>query len=374
MDNTTLLFVDDEEKILRSLNRVFIDEPYETISVNLAEQVMDVIDQHQIQVVLLDITMPNLNGYDICKKIKSSKKGELIQVILLSGHCDIDARLKGYQAGADDYITKPFDNAELKAKVEVQLRLREALSKLASQNNELEERVQQRTEQITETRDLTVFAMAKLAESRDPETGEHLERLRYYSQILARHLVYNGAYQDEIDELFLENMYRASPLHDIGKVGIPDTILLKPARLNYNEFEIMKQHTIIGGETLKIAAEHSNSGDFLLMASDVALYHHEHFDGSGYPNGLKAFSIPLSARIVALADVYDALTSVRVYKSAFDPTVAKSMIELEKGKQFDPKIVEAFCSGWDEFLGVRGLESNCLTDFIDIQISNNLRR
>jgi len=229
----------------------------------------------------------------------------------------------------------------------------------------LEHLVKERTEDIVSTRDLTVFALAKLAESRDPETGYHLERMRDYSQILAKYLSKEGPYQEQITEKFLKNLYRSSPLHDIGKIGIPDTILLKPDQLSTDEFEIMKRHTLIGEKAIKAIAEHGRSGDFLTMAVKITRSHHERFNGSGYPDGLIGANIPLSARIVALADVFDAITSVRVYKSASEPVVAKSMIENETGKHFDPVVVEAFCACWDDFLKVANLGNNCGSGLVE---------
>jgi putative two-component system response regulator len=212
--------------------------------------------------------------------------------------------------------------------------------------------VQQRTAETVATRDITVFVLAKLAEYRDPETGEHLERMRSYTQVLAMHLAQEGPYTKQIDEHFLEDLYRSSPLHDIGKVAIPDAILLKPARLAPDEFEIMKRHTVIGAEALEHAAQHSSYGGFLAMGALIARYHHERFDGSGYPEGLAAQEIPLAARIVGLADVFDALTSVRVYKEAIEPKVARVLIEEQRGAHFDPAVVDAFLARYDDFLRI----------------------
>lgn len=223
---------------------------------------------------------------------------------------------------------------------------------IANMIQEREERLQeheQRLREQKETRDITVFSLAKLAESRDPETGAHLERIRSYSHILATTLRELGHFADEIDDEFLESLYLSSPLHDIGKVGIPDVILLNPGRLSTSEFEIMKRHTTIGAEALDEAAKRSGSGGFLKMAVQIALCHHERLDGDGYPAGLAGDDIPLPARIVALADVYDALTSVRVYKAAFEPGVAKKMIEQQEGKQFDSVVMGAFRAAYDRF-------------------------
>lgn len=218
--------------------------------------------------------------------------------------------------------------------------------------SEMMEAIKQRTAEIVETRDVTVFALAKLSESRDPETGAHLERMRAYAQILGEQLAAEGPYTDQIDERYLEDLYRSSPLHDIGKVGIPDAILLKPGRLSAAEFDIMKAHALIGSEALETVTKHGKSAGFLAMAVDITKRHHERFDGTGYPDGLSGQDIPLSSRIVGLADVYDALTSVRIYRSALAPEVSRSMIEQDRGKHFDPVIVDAFIARWEDFLNV----------------------
>jgi response regulator RpfG family c-di-GMP phosphodiesterase len=220
------------------------------------------------------------------------------------------------------------------------------------QNSELGRLVRSLATELTVTRDAAVLALAKLAESRDNEIGGHIERIRAYSQVLAEHLSQHGPYQDQVDEHFLADLYRSSPLHDIGKVGIPDSVLLKPGRLTPQEFSLMQRHTDIGADALAQAARDSGYTGFLIMAADVARFHHERFDGKGYPRGLAGQQIPLAARIVALADVYDALTSPRIYKNAYDPYVARRMILEESGKQFDPAIVEAFEANFHRFLEI----------------------
>jgi putative two-component system response regulator len=225
--------------------------------------------------------------------------------------------------------------------------------KLENHSNELSLRLQQRTVEILGTRDVTVFALAQLAESRDPETGDHLKRMREYAQLLAEHLASEGPYVDEIDEEFLSDFYRSTPLHDIGKVGIPDKILLKPGALTVQEFDIMKRHTLIGAEALEKAARISPFGGFLHMAANVARYHHERYDGSGYPVGLRGNQIPLVGRIAALADVFDALTSNRVYRGAMPIEQARQIIEQDSGTHFDPVVVEAFRFCFDDFLEIK---------------------
>lgn len=244
-------------------------------------------------------------------------------------------------------LKKPFDNMEVR-------QMACALTEKWELLNQLEALVQERTTQIAETRDVAMFVIASLAESRDPETGEHLERIRSYSHILAEELRRDSAYSEWIDDKFISDLYRSSPLHDIGKVGIPDCILLKPGSLTDEEFEIMKEHSTIGSDALGKTIRTVTNAGFLEMAADIAKYHHERFDGSGYPEGLKGKEIPLAARIVAVADVYDALTSSRVYKPAFRPEISYMMICQESGKHFDPVIVDAFIRKHDDFLQVRG--------------------
>jgi putative two-component system response regulator len=245
-------------------------------------------------------------------------------------------------------LKKPFDNTEVR---QMACSLTEKWELL----NRFDALLQERTAQITETRDTAVFVLASLAESRDPETGEHLERIRSYSHILAEELKKNSPYSEFIDSNFMEDLYRSSPLHDIGKVGIPDSILLKPGSLTDEEFELMKQHSIIGAEALGSTMSNVSGSSFLKMAAEVARYHHEKFDGTGYPDGLKGQEIPLAARIVALADVYDALTSSRVYKPAFRAEIAYMMIKEERNRQFDPIIVDAFIARYSDFLQILNL-------------------
>jgi putative two-component system response regulator len=233
------------------------------------------------------------------------------------------------EAGADDFISKPF----VKEDLIVRMRAGERILSF-------------------ETRDVVIFSMAKLAESRDPETGKHLERIRYYAQVIAQALETNNNFSGEIDKQFIDNIYLSSPLHDIGKVGIPDCVLLKPSRLDDEEFNLMKSHTNIGFQTLNEALTKYPQADYLRMSAEIALSHHEKFDGSGYPNGLKGNEIPLSAQIVAIADVYDALTSNRVYKSAFSHNVAKGIIIEESNTHFNPEMVDAFLSKENEFMEI----------------------
>jgi putative two-component system response regulator len=271
--------------------------------------------------------MPGMCGLELCRRIRQRQANAYIYVILLTAKQRTEDIVEGLNAGADDYITKPFQPKEL----EVRLRTGERILSL-------------------ESRDLTIFALAKLAESRDPETGAHLERMREYCRVMAEELAAAEHPLDEIDGDFVQMIYMTSPLHDIGKVGIPDHILLKPGPLNEQEFEIMKQHTVIGGQTLDALALTHPEARFLLLARDIAWTHHEKFDGSGYPRGLAGDEIPLCGRIVAVADVYDALTSKRVYKPAYGHEMAFDVIRDGRGSHFDPQVVNALLNRKDEIL------------------------
>ena len=246
-------------------------------------------------------------------------------------------------------LKKPFDPIELRQVAAAQTS-RWNLSRKVDQNTQLlETRVNERTQEINETRDLVFFTLARLAESRDPETGHHLERIEGYCRLLVEWLSQNGPYQEILTPRTCEMICRSSILHDIGKVGIPDNILLKPARLTSDEFEIMQEHARIGAEALEDSALKSSSCEFLATAAEIARYHHEKFNGSGYPHGLAGDKIPLSARIVAVADVFDALTSERIYKSAMPAEEARMMIIAESGEHFDPEVVAAFIAQWNKF-------------------------
>ena len=318
------------------------------------EECLTLVPTFKPQLVLLDVMMPGIDGYEACRQIKSSAIGDFVQVILVSGKGSVAERVTGYEAQADDYVVKPFDHEELLSKVRVQFRLWDAQrqvtiakDQLESYASGLEELVSVRTKQLTATQDMAVFALAHVADSRDPETGEHLHRMRRYAQMIAEELADHGPYAELVDQRFLEDLYRSSPLHDIGKVAVPDSILQKPGRLTPEEFEAMKQHVIVGGETLEMARNQVGTGTFMDMAADIARYHHERFDGSGYGAGLRGQDIPLSARIVALADVYDALTSRRVYKPPYSPDTAREIIVRDSESHFDPVIVDAFVARFD---------------------------
>ena len=303
---------------------------YEVSTARDGTEALAVLQDGDIRMVVSDWVMPVMDGVELCKRIRNGILDGYVYVILLTARDRTEDLVEGLSAGADDFVRKPFEPAELYSRIKVGERI---LS--------------------LETRHVAIFAMAKLAESRDPETGLHLERIREYSRILAQYLSSQEGFRDQIRPGFVEDIYLTSPLHDIGKVGIPDCVLLKPGRLSNAEFETMKAHTVVGGNTLGAALRSYPGVEYLDMAKEIAFRHHERFDGTGYPDRLAAEQIPLCGRIVAVADVYDALTSKRVYKEAFMPDIARSIILEARGTHFDPRVVDAFILHEQAFLAAK---------------------
>jgi len=326
-----ILIVDDNEVALEMLKATLTQAGYEVITASNGREALERLqDGCSCRLIVSDWEMPEMNGIQLCQAVRSGELPAYVYIILLTARDRPDERVAGLTAGADDFIVKPFNPAELLARV----RTAERVLSL-------------------ETRDVAIFAMAKLAESRDPETGAHLERVRGYARVLAQQIAGMEKFRKQVPESYVPLIYQTSPLHDIGKVGIPDSVLLKPGRLSDREFEIMKMHTTIGAQTLEAALKQFPGVKFLEMARDITISHHERFDGTGYPHGLKGEAIPLAGRIVALADVYDALTSKRVYKGTFTHDVAKSIMLQETSSHFDPGIVEAFLACEAQFIAIR---------------------
>ena len=323
-----ILIVDDDVMSLEMLRHALTRAGHEVVTAGNGREALAIVRGGSCRAVISDWEMPEMTGVELCRAIRAQDASGYVYVILLTarGHKDV---VEGLSAGADDFMSKPFNPAELG----VRLRIGERILSL-------------------ETRDLTIFAMAKLAESRDPETGAHLERVCNYSRVLAQCLSAQPKFAREVDAGYVRLIYLTSPLHDIGKVAIPDCVLLKPGRLSDREFAIMKEHTTLGARTLDAALKEHPEAKFLRMAREIAASHHERYDGTGYPNLLKGPDIPLCGRIVALADVYDALTSKRVYKAAFTHDVARSIILGDKGTHFDPDMVDAFLACEGQFIEI----------------------
>lgn len=282
------------------------------------------------RLVVSDWEMPYMSGIELCRRIRKDFGGRYIYIILLTSRKGSANVVEGLGAGADEFLSKPFDADEL------YLRLRVAQRILS-----------------LESREMTIFSLAKLAESRDPETGVHLERMREYCRVLAQQLSQHSSHAAEMGGDYVQLIYLTSPLHDIGKVGIPDSVLLKPGKLTPEEFEVMKTHTEIGANTLSALVDVNPDAKYLRMARDIAWTHHERFDGTGYPRGLVGSDIPLCGRIVAVADVYDALTTRRVYKPAFTHEKAREIILEGSGSHFDPEIVQAFLEVEPDIIRIR---------------------
>lgn len=340
LERGRLLVVDDNEMNRDLLSRYLRRQGH---TVELAEhglEALEMIGAGAFDLVLLDIMMPGMDGYEVCRRLKSAGQTRDIPVLFLSAMAELKDKTLGFQVGAVDYITKPFDFLEVKARVETHLSLAFARKSLANQNAILEERVRERTREIAETQKEIIIRLGLATEVRDTDTGMHVRRIQGYTMVLAERC---GLSREESELLAL-----ASTLHDIGKIGIPDNILLKPGRLDDAEMTVMKTHTTVGARSL----ENSNAR-LIEMARITALTHHERWDGKGYPQGLAGEDIPLAGRIVCIADVFDALTAKRPYKDAWPVEKAVRVIKEGSGTQFDPGLIEIFMDCLPQILAVR---------------------
>lgn len=325
-----ILVVEDDAICGDILENFLIELGYDVARATNGRDAFNLLRDDDYRIVISDWEMPQMSGIDLCRRVRARPFSAYVYFILLTSRGGAENLITGLNAGADDFLTKPFQPDELR----IRLRAAERIVTL-------------------ENRDLLIFSLAKLAESRDPETGAHLERIREYCRILGDQLSRHGKYCGQIDADYVRTLYQTSPLHDIGKVGVPDYVLLKPGRLTPEEYEIMKQHAELGSQTLDAALRAQPKAEYLRLARDIAWSHHEHYNGKGYPRGLAGEEIPLCGRIVALADVYDALTTKRVYKPAYSHETAREIIIEGRGEQFDPEVVDAFLLREDDFTHVR---------------------
>ncbi len=303
--------------------------------------------------ILLDIMMPGMSGYDVCKILKDDPKTRHIPIIFLTAMTATEDEKKGLEMGAADFITKPINPPIVMTRVATQLQVKAAADFLKDQNAYLEAEVAKRTEELSAVQDVTIMAMASLAETRDSDTGNHIRRTQYYVKALAEKLSTHYRFRDYLSGKAIDTLFKSAPLHDIGKVGIPDRILLKPGKFTPEEFEIMKSHTSLGRDAIVRAEQQLNlKVDFLNCAKEIAYYHQEKWNGSGYPTGASGDAIPISARLMAVADVYDALISRRVYKDGMTHEKAVGILVEGKGSHFDPDIVDAFLALQDEFRAI----------------------
>ncbi|MDM8515456.1 response regulator [Desulfobacterales bacterium HSG16] len=354
-----ILIVDDMEANRDILNDLLITSGYTPILAENGSLAMAEIKKQPPDIVLLDIMMPVMDGYEVLDRIKSDSDLRHIPVIMISAFDETESVVRCIRNGAEDYLIKPFNPTLLNARISSCLerkrmhdREQEYLIKIEGYNKNLKKIVREQVEEIAAGQMSTIFAMAKLAESRDPETGEHLLRMREYVKIVAQKLQRVSRYTQTINDDFIKNIFEAAPLHDIGKVGVADKILLKPGRLLQEEFDLMKQHTTIGANQLREVYQQHPKNDFVRIGIEIAGSHHEKWDGNGYPLGLVGEKIPLAGRILAIGDVYDALTSKRVYKDAYSHEKSKKIILKDSGGHFDPDIVEAFVAAEYEFIDI----------------------
>jgi putative two-component system response regulator len=352
-----ILLIDDDPVVLEALNECLRPHYQTRIATNGQKGLELARMQPQPDLILLDVELPDMKGYAVCAALKRASLTNPIPVMFLSSHTDVKDITHGLGLGAVDYVTKPVAPPILLARVQTHLRLREAHEWLQDQNAHLESLVSKRThdleartQELQHSQDLTIFALGSIAETRDNETGNHIYRTSAYVEVMARRLAARSAWQDAMTANDWEMIWKSAPLHDIGKVGIPDHILMKPGKLTAEEFEIMKRHPVLGRDAIRSAEIRVKSdGSFLRVASEIAYGHHERWDGKGYPQGIGGDEIPLSARLMALADVYDALISKRIYKPAMSHTAAVEIIREGRGSHFDPEVLDTFLDLTDEF-------------------------
>ena len=355
-----ILIVDDVEANRERL----VDEiellghqSYEAVN---GAQALERLEEKTPDLILLDLMMPVLDGHGVLEAMSKHPLWSRIPTVVISGMDDMDSVIRCLEKGATDYLVKPIKGRLLRARIEnclatVRMRKQDEELRLitSAYNVELEGKVSAQIQEIADAHISTIFALSTLAESRDPETGAHLERMREYCRLLAQALCEYTRFRSEIDDRFVVNIYAASPLHDIGKVGIPDDVLLKAGKLTDEEFGVMQRHSVIGADTLRRVTSRYANNAFLQMGIEIAQSHHERWNGRGYPEGLSGESIPLSARILALCDVYDALTCKRCYKEAFSHEKSTEIILADRGQHFDPDIADVFASIQGQFDEIR---------------------
>ena len=338
-EQNKILVVDDSTVIIQLMDDILTEAGYSVDFCMSGEEAVELLDTQEFDLILLDVVMPGIDGFETCKKILSKTPDALI--IFVTGLNNDDSIKKAFDVGGVDYITKPLKEIEVISRVKTHIELGQHRKGLHEENINLEEHIREKTHDFFDAQKTTILTLATLAELRDNETGAHIIRTQNYVKVLTDYLLQEGIYED-LTEDDAENMIFAAPLHDIGKIGIRDAILLKPAQLTADEFEIMKTHTTLGKEAFEKSKGSIGSSSFFECAQDIVYSHHEKWDGSGYPQSLSGEAIPLSGRIMAVADVYDALISKRCYKKPFSHEISKDIIIESSGSHFDPKIVEAF--------------------------------
>ncbi len=346
----TILIVDDTPENLTVLGELLQPAYRVRVAVSGQRALRIAVSEPKPDLILLDVMMPGMDGYVVLDILRQDVRTRDIPVIFVTAMDTTQDEQLGLDLGAVDYITKPIRPAIVLARVHTQLELKRARDCLRDQNSFLEAEVAQRMGENLLIQEVSIHALAHLAETRDPETGNHLRRTQEYVRTLARYLQPHPRFAHFLSDRNIETLARSAPLHDIGKVGIPDHILLKPGKLTPDEWEIMKTHARLGSDAIEQAERDVDQPvEFLVLAKEITRWHHERWDGGGYPDGLAGDEIPISARLMTLADVFDALICRRVYKPPMPFTQARDMIAAERGRQFDPDVTDAFLSIFDAF-------------------------
>ena len=347
-----ILLVDDNTANLQVLRETLDGSGYKLLIAKNGKTALEIARKTRPGLILLDIMMPEMDGYEVCRKLKSDAATLRIPVIFLTAMADAEDEAKGLALGAVDYITKPINPALVRARVANHLELKRY-------QDHLEHLVWMKTREVQLTQAVMIESLATLAEYRDPETGGHIKRTQNYVKALAAHLKGHARFREVLDEETIELLYLSAPLHDVGKVGVRDNILLKTGRLDDAEFEQMKKHTLLGEEALRLTEQKLGRSTFLRHAREIAGSHQEKWDGSGYPRALKEEEIPVSGRLMALADVYDALISKRVYKPPMPHEKAVAIIREGRGTHFDPDVVDAFLALEETFRNIALTFADC---------------
>jgi putative two-component system response regulator len=346
-----LLIVDDSRTDSMLLCNMLKD--YELLTAFDGVEALEVLDREKdIDIMILDLNMPRMNGFEVLETIQKNPQYHNVATLILTNYNEIDNEIRGLELGAVDYIRKPLNMRSLIKRIELHSNLKSIQKALEQHNFVLENAVQERTRELNLTRDVTIQALIGLLEIRDIESSNHTRRTQWMMKALCDHLCTVPPFNAILTDAYIAELFSTSPLHDIGKVGIPDCILLKPGKLTPEEFEIMKKHTTYGVDALKQAGHGSTTLSFIRTAIEIVGAHHEKFDGSGYPSGFSGKDIPLPGRLMAIVDVYDALVSQRVYKPAFPHQTALSIISGERGKQFDPDLADAFLEIEDQIQAI----------------------
>jgi putative two-component system response regulator len=337
-----VLVVDDERFYIDVLVQLLSNDYEVLVAKNGPQAIKRAGSKNSPDLILMDILMPDMDGYEVCQHLKHNSLTRKIPIIFLTAKSEEQDELKGFELGAVDYITKPISPPLLKSRVKTHI-------SLSKQRFALEQLVLERTREIEQTKDSLVFSMGAMAELRDRETSNHLRRTEQFVKLLAEGLAQTPGYMNQLDLGTIRAMHRAAPMHDIGKVGVADRILQKESALNEEERAEMRRHTLYGRQLIEQAERQIGSTPFIRIAKEIAYSHHERWDGTGYPEGLSRTRIPLSARLMAVADVYDALASRRYYKEPMEHTEVVKEIKRGAGSHFDPDVVEVFLTQQTQF-------------------------